>query len=50
MRIWILLFLALCLTGCYEKTTCCNVDGGCDAAFDDDADADATTKNSKQKE
>jgi len=44
MRIWIWLFLALILTGCYDKTTCCDVDGGCDAATDDDADAteDAT--------
>ncbi len=42
MRIWILILLALSLAGCYEKTTCCLVDGGCDAATDDDADADAT--------
>ncbi len=40
MRVWILLFSTLLLTGCYDKTTCCYVDGGCDANVDDDADAD----------
>jgi hypothetical protein len=51
MRIWILLFMALSLAGCYEKTTCCLKDAGCDAATDEDADADATAevKNLEEK-
>jgi len=43
MRTWILLFLTLLLTGCYDKTTCCTVDGGCDADVEDDGDADGDT-------
>ncbi len=43
MRTWILLFLTLLLTGCYDKTTCCIVDGGCDANVDDDAEGDGDT-------
>jgi len=55
MRVWILLFSILLLTGCYDKTTCCLVDGGCDAATgengdgdvaDGDGDAAAHTKSS----
>lgn len=39
-------FLALALlAGCYEKTTCCLVDGGCDAGDDMSADADADADN-----
>lgn len=45
MRTWILLFLTLLLTGCYDKTTCCTVDGGCDAEVGEDADGEDATSD-----
>ncbi len=38
---WLLLPLLALTAGCYDKTTCCLVDGGCDAGNDMSADADA---------
>lgn len=46
MRRAIVLFLLgmfLLAGGCYDKTTCCLVDGGCDAGGDTSADADAAS-------